>query len=100
MSTSIEPTGRQKHGLVQAKYGFQQASSSGVAAGEPGSFSRHPKPKKQNKEEEGKGALHHLNSWSLAKGPPVPSIENYIVNIDGTVKGTLDSQTLQSHTKV
>jgi len=30
----------------------------------------------------------NLTSWSLNRGKPEPSIENYIVNIDGSVKGT------------
>lgn len=44
------------------------------------------------------GDGHHMTSWSLSKGRPVPSIENYIVNIDGSVKG--DSSKVQPKKKL
>lgn len=81
-------TVRPKVASIQAKFGNQlkQHTSNVAAKASASASATADQPSMQQK--------HHLNSWSLAKGPPVPSIENYIVNIDGSVKGmvTLDSQ--------
>ena len=37
-----------------------------------------------NSREDGQG--RQLTSWSLSKGKPEPSIEDYIINIDGSMK--------------
>ena len=36
--------------------------------------------------EDDKGGNRSLNSWSLTRAKPEPSIENYIVQIDGRLK--------------
>lgn len=48
--------------------------------------------------------VRHLNSWSLNGGKPEPSVEEYLVNIDGTVskrgKGSIEAKSSQNANKV